>query len=61
MSTTFAGVGRAAGSAGVLRCAGGQCAEKGVFFTTSTFTPQALDFVRSVERIALVTGEQMAG
>lgn len=38
----------------------GQRANKGVFITTSTFTPQALDFVRSVERIVLVDGPRLA-
>ncbi|MBK6515515.1 MAG: restriction endonuclease [Polyangiaceae bacterium] len=39
----------------------GQRATKGVFITTSTFTKEALDFARSVEKIVLVDGEQLAG
>lgn len=38
----------------------GQRANKGVFITTSTFTPQAEDFARSVERVVLVDGSRMA-
>jgi restriction system protein len=38
----------------------GQRANKGVFITTSTFTAQAIDFVRSVERIVLVDGKRLA-
>ncbi len=38
----------------------GQRANKGVFITTSTFTPHALDFARSVERVVLVDGEKLA-
>jgi restriction system protein len=38
----------------------GQRANKGVFITTSTFSPQAIDFVRTVERIVLVDGERLA-
>jgi restriction system protein len=38
----------------------GQRANKGVFITTATFTSQAIDFARSVERIILVDGEQLA-
>ena len=38
----------------------GQRANKGVFITTSTFTPSALDFARSVERIVLVDGPRLA-
>jgi restriction system protein len=38
----------------------GQRANKGVFITTSTFTQQALDFARSVERIVLVDGKRLA-
>ena len=38
----------------------GQRANKGVFITTSTFTAQALDFARSVERIVLVDGTKLA-
>lgn len=34
----------------------GQRATKGVFITTSSFTPQAIDFAKSVERIVLVDG-----
>ena len=39
----------------------GQRATKGVFITTSTFTQQALEFAKSVERIVLVDGERLAG
>jgi restriction system protein len=39
----------------------GQRATKGVFITTSTFTIQAAEFARSVERIVLVDGERLAG
>lgn len=38
----------------------GQRATKGVFITTSSFTTQAVDFARSVERIVLVDGQQLA-
>jgi restriction system protein len=38
----------------------GQRANKGVFITTSTFTQQAIDFARSVERIVLVDGAKLA-
>lgn len=38
----------------------GQRTNKGVFITTSTFTQQALDFARSVERIVLVDGKRLA-
>ncbi|MEP7246124.1 MAG: restriction endonuclease [Gammaproteobacteria bacterium] len=38
----------------------GQRANKGVFITTSTFTQQAIEFARSVERIVLVDGERLA-
>jgi restriction system protein len=38
----------------------GQRAMKGVFITTSTFTPQAMEFARSVERIVLVNGARLA-
>jgi restriction system protein len=38
----------------------GQRANKGVFITTSTFTPQASDFARSVERVVLVDGTRLA-
>lgn len=38
----------------------GQRANKGVFITTSTFTPAAVDFVRSVERVVLVDGARLA-
>jgi len=39
----------------------GQRATKGVFITTSTFTTQAKEFARSVERVVLVDGERLAG
>lgn len=35
-------------------------ATKGVRITTSTFTPQAVDFARSVERIVIVYGAKLA-
>lgn len=38
----------------------GQRANKGVFITTSTFTPQAVEFARSVERIVLIDGNRLA-
>ncbi|ODS54098.1 MAG: restriction endonuclease [Acidobacteria bacterium SCN 69-37] len=38
----------------------GQRANKGVFITTSTFTHQALEFCRSVERIVLIDGARLA-
>lgn len=38
----------------------GQRANKGVVITTSTFTTQALDFGRSVERIVLIDGARLA-
>lgn len=38
----------------------GQRANKGVFITTSTFTAQAEEFARSVERIVLVDGARLA-
>jgi restriction system protein len=39
----------------------GQRANKGVVLTTSTFTQQAVEFARSVERVVLVDGEKLAG
>jgi len=38
----------------------GQKAKKGIFITTSTYTPQAKDFARSVEGIVLLDGERLA-
>lgn len=38
----------------------GQRATKGVFITTSTFTPHATDFARTVERIVLIDGPRLA-
>ena len=38
----------------------GQRANKGVFITTSSFTTQAIEFARSVERIVLVDGVRLA-
>ena len=38
----------------------GQRANKGVFITTSTFSPQALEFARSVERVVLIDGAKLA-
>jgi restriction system protein len=37
----------------------GQRATKGVFITTSGFTPQAVEFARSVERVVLVDGSRL--
>jgi len=37
----------------------GQRANKGVFITTSSFTPQALEFARSVEKVVLVDGAKL--
>lgn len=37
----------------------GQRANKGVFITTSAFTPQAVEFANSVERIVLVDGDRL--
>lgn len=39
----------------------GQRAGKGVFITTSAFTPQAVDFAKSVEGIVLVDGTRLSG
>jgi restriction system protein len=47
-------------SAGLLWCSGGQRAAKGVFITSSAFTGQAIDFARSVEKIVIVDGHQLA-
>jgi restriction system protein len=38
----------------------GQRAKKGVFITTSAFTPHALEFARSVEGIVLIDGTRLA-
>lgn len=38
----------------------GQGANKGVFITTSTFTSQAIEFARSIQRIVLIDGIQLA-
>ena len=38
----------------------GQRANKGVFITTSSFTQQAIEFARSVERLVLVDGDKLA-
>jgi restriction system protein len=38
----------------------GQRANKGVFITTSTFSQQAIDFAKSVERVVLVHGGKLA-
>lgn len=38
----------------------GQRANKGVFLTTSTFSSQAIEFARSVERVVLVDGKKLA-
>jgi restriction system protein len=39
----------------------GQRANKGVFITTSTYTAQAIEFARSVERVVLIDGTRLAG
>lgn len=39
----------------------GQRSDKWVFITTSTFTQQATEFARSVERVVLVDGAKLAG
>ena len=38
----------------------GQRANKGVFITTSSYTAQAIEFARSVERIVLIDGARLA-
>jgi restriction system protein len=38
----------------------GQKAKKGIFITTSSYTPQARDFAKSVEGMVLVDGERLA-
>ena len=38
----------------------GQRANKGVFITTSSYTQQASEFARSVERVVLVDGARLA-
>lgn len=38
----------------------GQRANKGVFITTSSYTAQAVEFAKSVERIVLVDGNRLA-
>ena len=38
----------------------GRRAQKGVFLTTSTFTPQALEFARAIEHVVLVDGATLA-
>jgi restriction system protein len=37
----------------------GQRANKGVFITTSSYTPQAIEFAKSVERVVLVDGRRL--
>jgi restriction system protein len=39
----------------------GQKAKKGVFITTSSYTPQAIEFAKSVEGIVLIDGTRLAG
>jgi restriction system protein len=39
----------------------GQRANKGVFITTSSYTAQALEFAKSVERVVLIDGVRLAG
>lgn len=38
----------------------GQRANKGVFIATSSYTPQALEFARSVERVVVIDGARLA-
>jgi restriction system protein len=38
----------------------GQRSNKGVFITTSSYTPQASEFARSVERVVLIDGARLA-
>ena len=38
----------------------GQRANKGIFITTSSYTAQATEFARSVERIVLIDGIRLA-
>jgi restriction system protein len=38
----------------------GQRSNKGVFITTSSYTPQAIEFARSVERVVLIDGTRLA-
>ncbi len=38
----------------------GQRANKGVFITTSGYTPNALEFAKSVEKIVLIDGQRLA-
>jgi len=38
----------------------GQRANKGVFITTSSYTPQAIEFAKSVERVVLIDGARLA-
>ncbi len=47
--------------AGFYGALAGQRANKGVFITTSSYTSQALDFAKSVERIVLIDGVRLAG
>ena len=37
----------------------GQRANKGVLITTSSFTPHAVEFARSIERIVLINGPRL--
>lgn len=40
----------------------GKRAKKGIFITTGTFSPEALDFVSQIEsKVALIDGKQLAG
>jgi restriction system protein len=39
----------------------GQRANKGVFITTSSYTAQAFEFARSIERVVLIDGVRLAG
>lgn len=38
----------------------GQRANKGVFITTSSYSPQAVEFARSVERVVIIDGAHLA-
>ena len=38
----------------------GQRASKGVFITTSGFTPQAIEYAKSIDKIVLIDGSRLA-
>ena len=50
---------RPTGRVGVLRRLAGLHTNKGVFITTLSFTSQAVDLARSVERVVLVDGARL--